>query len=163
MWRYAVGAGAALLLAFGGLLLFQRGPARSPLAAVLPAMPGNASAAEPLPDTAPEADAKTREQKRFDRYDKDRNDAISREEYFAARRKAFAKLDTNGDGKLSFEEWAAKSIAKFNDADADKSGTLNRAEFATTAPKRRPPGSKCACGKPGPTSSPAPKSEDDEN
>lgn len=163
MWRYAVGAGAALLLAFGGFLLFQHGPARTPLAAVLPAMPANASAAEPLPDAAPEADAKTREQKRFDRYDKDRNEAISRDEYFAARHKAFAKLDTNGDGKLSFEEWAAKSIAKFNGADVDKSGTLNRTEFATTAPKRRPPGSKCACGKLGPAPSPAPKSEEDEN
>lgn len=163
MWRYAVGAGAALLLAFGGFLLFQHGPARTPLAAMLPAIPGNASAAVPLPDTAPEADAKTREQKRFDRYDKDRNDTVSRDEYFAARHKAFAKLDINGDGRLSFEEWAAKSIAKFNGADADKSGTLNRTEFATTAPKRRPPGSKCACGKPAPAPSPAAKGEDDDN
>ena len=138
MWRYAVGAGAALLLAFGGLLLFQRGPARSPLAAVLPAMPGNASAAEPLPDTAPEADAKTREQKRFDRYDKDLDGTITREEYLAARRKAYAKLDRDGDGKLSFDEWAIKATTKFATADHDKSGTMNAAEFATTAVKRRP-------------------------
>lgn len=162
MWRYAVGAGAALLLAFGGFLLFQHGPARTPLAAVLPPMPGNASAATPLPDAAPEADAKTREQKRFDRYDKDRNEAIGRDEYFAARHKAFAKLDGNGDGRLSFEEWAAKSITKFNDADADKSGTLTRVEFAATAPKRRPPGaSRCACGKPAPVSPPAAKEEEE--
>lgn len=164
MWRYAVGAGAALLLAFGGLLLFQRGPVRTPLAAVLPAMPGNASAATPLPDAAPEADAKTREQKRFDRYDKDRNDAVSRDEYFESRRKAFARLDVNGDGKLSFEEWAVKSIAKFNGADGDKSGTLTRAEFVTTAPKRRPPSAHCACGKAAPAAPPpAAKTDDEEN
>jgi hypothetical protein len=163
MWRYAVGAGAALLLAFGGFLLFQHGPARTPLAAVLPPMPGNASAAAPLPDAAPEADPKTREQKRFDRYDKDRNEGISRDEYFAARHKAFAKLDTNGDGRLSFEEWAAKSITKFTDADADKSGTLTRTEFATTAPKRRPQGaSRCACGKPAPAPAPSPAGKEEE-
>lgn len=163
MWRYAVGAGAALLLAFGGLLLFQHAPARSSLAAMVPALPGNASAAALLPDAAPEADAKTREEKRFDRYDKDRNDAISRDEYFAARHKAFAKLDGNGDGRLSFEEWAAKSIARFADADADKSGTLGRTEFATTAPKRRPPAARCACGKPAPQTSPAAGSDDEQN
>ncbi|WP_010544971.1 EF-hand domain-containing protein [Sphingomonas elodea] len=163
MWRYAVGAGAALLLAFGGLLLFQRGPSPSPLAAVLPAMPGNASAAAPLPDAAPEADAKTREQKRFDRYDKDRNEAVSRDEYFAARHKAFARLDANGDGRLSFEEWAAKSIAKFTGADADKSGVLTRSEFAATAPPRRPPAARCACAKPVPAPSPAAKGDEEEN
>lgn len=163
MWRYAVGAGAALLLAFGGFLLFGRGPAKTPLAAVLPAMPGNAGAATTLPEAAPEADAKTREQKRFDRYDKDRNEAITREEYFAARHKAFARLDTNGDGKLSFEEWAAKSITKFGEADADKSGALSRTEFATTAPKRRPASAKCACGKPAPAPTAAAKGEEEEN
>lgn len=162
MWRYAVGAGAALLLAFGGFLLFQHGQGRTSLAAVLPAMPGNAAAAAPLPDSAPEADAKTREQKRFDRYDKDRNEAISGEEYFAARHKAFAKLDTNGDGRLSFEEWATKSIAKFSGADADKSGTLTRTEFVATAPKRRPPGARCACSKAAPAEPPAAKGEGEE-
>ncbi|OAN62678.1 EF-hand domain-containing protein [Sphingomonas sp. TDK1] len=163
MWRYAVGAGAALLLAFGGFLLFQHGPARAPLAAVLQPAPAAAGAVAPLPEVAPEADAKTREQKRFDRYDKDRNEAVSRDEYFTARHKAFAKLDTNGDGRLSFEEWAAKSITKFTGADSDKSGALTRAEFATTAPKRRPPGSRCACGRPAPAPTPVPRDGDDEN
>jgi len=163
MWRYAVGAGAALLLAFGGFLLFQHGPARGPLAAVLQPAPAAAGTTTPLPDAAPEADAKTREQKRFDRYDKDRNDAVSRDEYFASRHKAFAKLDTNGDGRLSFEEWAAKSIAKFTGADADKSGTLTRTEFATTAPTRKVPSARCACAKPAPAPSPAAKDGEEEN
>lgn len=163
MWRYAVGAGAALLLAFGGFLLFQHGPVRAPLAAMLQPAPAAAGAVVPLPDAAPEADAKTREQKRFDRYDKDRNDAVSREEYFAARHKAFARMDLDHDGRLSFEEWATKSIAKFGGADGDKSGTLTRAEFATTAPKRRPPTARCACAKAAPPPAAAAKGDEDEN
>lgn len=164
MWRYAVGAGAALLLAFGGFLLFGHGPAPTPLAAVLPPAPVKAAGAvTPLPGKAPEADAKTREQKRFDRYDKDRDDTVSRDEYFAARRKAFAKLDANGDGRLSFEEWAAKSVAKFTGADGDKSGTLTRTEFATTAPPRRPASARCACVRPAPAPSPAARDGEDEN
>jgi hypothetical protein len=103
-------------------------------------------AAEYLPDEAPSASAKTREQKRFDRVDKDKSDSITRDEYFALRRKAFAKLDTNGDGRLSFEEWGAKGIARFTGADSDKSGTLTRAEFATTAVKRKAPARpRCDC------------------
>ncbi len=162
MWRYAVGAGAALLLAFGGFLLFQQGPAHTPMAAILPPAPAAAGMPDPMPDTAPSADPKTREQKRFDRYDHDRNDAVSRDEYLAARRKAFAKLDTNADGRLSFEEWATKAITKFAGADADKSATLTRAEFATTAVKRRPPAARCACGK-APPPSPAADNGDEEN
>ncbi|RSV35375.1 histidine kinase [Sphingomonas sp. ABOLE] len=157
MWRYAVGAGAALLLAFGGFLLFQHAPGRGPLAAVLQPAPAAAGTTTPLPDAAPEADAKTREQKRFDRYDKDRNDAVTRDEYFANRHKAFARLDVNGDGRLSFEEWSVKAIAKFTGADADKSGALTRVEFATTAPTRKPASARCACGKPAPAPSPAAK------
>ena len=68
---------------------------------------------------APEATAKSREQKRFSRVDKDKDGRIEKEEVLAPRRKAFAKLDTNGNGALSFEEWAAKTIDKFGGADAD--------------------------------------------
>ena len=98
-----------------------------------------------LPDEAPRASERTREQKRFDRYDKDRNDAVAREEYLAPRRKAFAKLDLDRDGKLSFEEWAVRTTTKFAEADKDKSATLTRTEFTTTAPKRRPKAA-CVCG-----------------
>ncbi|HEX8302336.1 EF-hand domain-containing protein [Sphingomonas sp.] len=148
MWRYFVGAGAALLLAVAGMFLF-RGTAAS--RAELPAAPAavaEAAEEEALPDEAPKASAKTREQKRFDRYDKDRNDAITREEYLLSRRKAFAKLDANGDGKLAFEEWAIKTTDKFGGADKDKSGALTRAEFLATAPKPRKAAPKCACPKP---------------
>src|SRR3546814_9223897 len=51
------------------------------------------------PPAAPEASEQKREERRFNRYDKDRDEAITREEYLASRRKAFAKLDVNGDGR----------------------------------------------------------------
>lgn len=150
MWRYFVGAGAALLLGVAGMFLF-RGTASPSLVPPPPAAAVADLPEEALPDEAPRASDKTREQKRFDRYDKDRNDAITREEYLAARRKAFAKLDTNGDGRLSFEEWAAKTTGKFMGADKDRSGTLSRAEFLTTAPKRRASSPKCICAKTAPS------------
>lgn len=134
MWRYFVGAVSALLLVSAGFLFFRSGakpdqPLFKPVPAVSPVVQ---SAAEPLPDAAPAATDETREQKRFDRYDKDRNGKITREEYLASRRKAFAKLDTNHDGKLSFDEWAIRSEDKFAHADADHSGAMTPAEFLTT-------------------------------
>ncbi len=118
MWRYLAGGVAALLLVAAGVLLFKS-PARSD--SPLPAAPIAVARQldDRLPDTVPEASAKTRE------------------EYLAPRRKAFAKLDVNGDGKLSFEEWAMKTMTKFTEADKDKSGAMTAAEFATTAPKRK--------------------------
>ena len=94
---------------------------------------------------APEASAKSREEKRFSRADKNKDGKIESEEIFGARRKAFAKLDANGNGALSFEEWAAKTIDKFKGADGDKSGTLTAAEYATTAPPPPKAPAKCGC------------------
>jgi hypothetical protein len=94
---------------------------------------------------APEATAKSREEKRFDRADKNKDGRIALQELLEPRKKPFAKLDKNGDGKLAFEEWAASTIDKFNGADADRNGSLTRTEFAATAPpppKRKP---KCSC------------------
>lgn len=146
MWRYAVGGVAALLMVAAGWLLFHGDAAREP--ALLPRAPAPQAVGVLAQDDAlpgvPEATDRTREQKRFDRYDKDRDGKITREEYLLSRRKAFAKLDTNGDGKLSFDEWAVKTTTRFGDADRDRSGTLDRAEFATTAPKRHPK-PKCVC------------------
>ena len=134
MWRYVAGGVAALLLVAAGFVL-SNGRARppSPLAAQPAAVAGQDAS---LPDGVPEASERTREQKRFDRYDKDRNASVTREEYLASRRKAYAKLDANHDGQLSFDEWAVKTTVKFAEADKDKSGAMNAAEFATTAPKR---------------------------
>ncbi len=139
MWRYLVGGLAVLALSAAGILLFNRN-ARSVAALPLaPAAQAQSGSAAPLPATVPEASEKTREQKRFDRYDKDRDGKVTREEYLAARRKAFAKLDVNHDGMLSFDEWAVKAEGKFALADADKSGAMTPVEFARTAVKRKPP------------------------
>lgn len=156
MWRYWVGGAAALVIALAGIFLF-RGPAASEAKTAAPPPPAIEAAAErPLPEEAPSADARTREQKRFDRVDKDKDDSITRDEYFALRKKAFAKLDVNHDGKLDFEEWAVRNLSKFAGADKDKSGALNRSEFATTAPKRKTPAKpKCDCSK-APKVAPAP-------
>lgn len=146
MWRYFVGVGAALVLGVAGLFLL-RGSAASPVK--LPAAPAAHAAAVAaegtLPEEAPSASAKTREQKRFDRYDKDRNDAVTRDEYLLSRRKAYAKLDVNHDGRLDFDEWAVRTTTKFSGADRDKSGALTRTEFLATAPKRTDAQPRCAC------------------
>ena len=148
MWRYLVGAVAALLLAGAGVMLFK-GSAREPVLAAMPAALAQADGGGDLPDTIPEASAKTREQKRFGRLDKDRNGTITREEYFANRRKAYAKLDVDHDGKLSFDEWGVKALQKFQTADADHNGALVATEFATTAVKRKARAApKCVCPSP---------------
>jgi hypothetical protein len=137
MWRYLALGGSGRAALGAGVLMVGR-PAAP--AAALPPAPAvqEQDTAEPLPEEVPEAAPKTREQKRFGRYDKDKDGAITREEYLASRRKAYAKLDANRDGVLSFDEWATKTTAKFAAADRDKSGAMNAAEFATTAVKRKP-------------------------
>jgi hypothetical protein len=139
MLRYLAGVLSALLLVGAGVFLFRSDAASDPL----PASParGQALAAgqeEPLPEALPEASPKSREEKRFGRSDKDKDGAITRDEYLIGRRKAFAKLDTNSDGRLGFEEWAKKTTDKFAGADKDRSGILTPAEFATTAVVRKP-------------------------
>lgn len=153
MLRFFAGVMSALLLVTAGLVVYRGWAADDPIIAAAP--PPRLAHEQPvqygvLEEIAvPKAPAKTREERRFDRYDKDRNDAITREEYLASRRKAFAKLDTNGDGRLSFEEWAIRTTTKFAGADADKSGAMSRAEFATTAVKRRTPAkTRCICPTP---------------
>ena len=147
MWRYLTG-GAALIAFAGAAVLFLGG--KAPSAAVLKPQPagrvaGSADAVPvPLPDAAPEATELTREQKRFDRYDKDRDGAVTRDEYLVARRKTYAKLDVDGDGRLSFDEWALKATTKFAAADKDRSGAMTPPEFAATAVKRKP-SSRAAC------------------
>jgi hypothetical protein len=165
MWRYFMGAGAALLLGLAGVFLFSGSAASGVKLPGAPAARAEAmtGAEAQLPAEAPSATARTREEKRFDRYDKDRNSSVTRDEYLASRRKAFAKLDVNGDGKLEFEEWALKTTTKFAGADKDKSGALTRMEFAATAPaigkgKSRP---QCVCAGPGPSAMSA--KEDDES
>ena len=143
MVRFLAGAAACFLLLTGAFLLWQS-RAQGP---TLPNAPVPRLAAGPLgsPLMAPEASAKSREEKRFSRADKNKDGKIESEEIFGARRKAFAKLDTNSNGALTFDEWAAKTIAKFNGADADKSGWLTATEYAATAPPPPKHPAKCGC------------------
>ena len=128
----------------GAFLIWQSHAEHAP--GLPPAPPPRSGAASLLaaPLEAPEASAKSREEKRFSRADKDKDGKIEPDELLEPRRKAFAKLDTNGNGTLSFEEWAAKTIDKFKGADKDRNGWLTAAEYATTAPP--PPKHKtCSC------------------
>ena len=143
-WRWAAIGVAALLLVVAGAMWGRSNPHTSVArlvghtAANAQDVPAPADDAMPLVAPVSDVTPLDKEAKRFRRYDKDRNGAISRDEYFAARHKAFAKLDVNGDGKLSFEEYSVKAIAKFAGADANHDGSLTAAEFATTAVKRKP-------------------------
>jgi len=142
MARFLAGAAACFLLLTGAFLLWQSHAQQGP---ELPPAPEARVAGGPMasPLIAPEADAKSRAEKRFSRADKNKDGRIEAEEVLGPRRKAFAKLDVNGNGALSFEEWAAKTIDKFRGADADRTGWLTAAEYATTAPP--PPKHKPSC------------------
>ena len=85
----------------------------------------------------PEATELDREQRRFFRYDRNRDLRITRNEMLSSRTKAFRKLDVDGNNLLTFEEWAVRTVDRFEGADADRNRELTAAEFATTAPKRR--------------------------
>ena len=90
----------------------------------------------------PEASELSREQRRFFRYDRNRNLKISRNEMLSSRTSAFRKLDKDGNNLLTFEEWAVATVNKFEGADANGDAELTPNEFATTRPKRR---AKPAC------------------
>jgi hypothetical protein len=145
MWRYWVGASAALLLIAGGIFYWRStADAKHELPAAPTAVQTGDGEDADVPPLPPAASEKTREEKRFSRSDHDKNGIIGRDEFLAARHRNFAKLDVNNDGKLSFDEYAAKAEEKFAKADADHSGGLNPIEFATTRVVRKNKPS-CAC------------------
>ena len=145
MTRFFAGAAACLLLVTGAFLLWQ-GQAQDP--AALPEAPAARSDQPSMVvggvPVAPQATARSREQKRFSRADKDKDGRIVKEELLGARRKAYAKLDADHNGSISFEEYAVKTIDKFGGADKDRSGWLTPAEYANTAPPP-PKVKRCAC------------------
>ena len=149
MTRWFAGTAAILLIVAGAFFALQGQAVESSM----PPAPTPRYAAIPGPTTlspigaAPEADPKSKEEKRFARADKDENGRITLAELAEPRRAAFARLDLNQDGKLSFEEWAIKTATKFAEADADHSGTLTRKEFATTRPAPKPK-QQCVCAEP---------------
>jgi hypothetical protein len=147
--RFSAGAGSALLLVAAGFFIWT-GRAEREISA-LPGAPAAAGAQAGVdsgsPATPPSADDRTREQRRFDRADRDNDGHVTLAELNYPRLRAFARLDTNHDGRLAFEEWAVRTQTKFSTADANRDGALDRPEFATTAPRRRPaaPQARCNC------------------
>ena len=144
MWRYLAGALACFLLMSGAFLFWQGHAQQAPDLPPAPDKPASSVMSPLKPSLAPESTAKSREQKRFDRADRDNDGKIVLAELLQPRQKAYTKLDTNHDGKLSFEEWAHSTIDKFRGVDSNRDGILTRAEYATTAPKPKPK-PKCGC------------------
>lgn len=153
MNRIVLGAFAAIVLMGVGLFWLE-GRAEVERGAP-PPEPPTAELADPdvLPQAdiaglqgpkPPEATELTREQRRFFRYDTNRDWKISRNEMLATRTDSFRKLDSDGNNLLTFEEWAITTSSRFEEMDADGDLELTPAEFATSAPKPRPK-SSCRC------------------
>lgn len=150
--RILVGGIGALMLAAGGLWLWQTQaapeypvPPAPPIETVSDALPTasvNAPAFGPAPPTPPVAPKASREEVRFNRYDRNRDELISRVEMMGSRTKAFKQLDRDGNNLLTFEEWAIATGERFAAADQDADNVLTRKEFARTRPK---PAAKPAC------------------
>lgn len=154
MNRMVLGAVSALLLAAAGLFWWQgraatEDAAPPPLAEVvaaseaeidIPSEDGDGLTGDDLP----EADDATREDKRFNRVDRDRDNRITRNEMLAPRVAAFRKLDADHNNLLSFEEWAVATSNRFKGADRNGDARLTREEFATTRPAPVPK-PKCKC------------------
>ena len=146
MQRFLAGGVGALLLVAGGLWLWQTQayqenviPAPPPPVATsdkLPEAGSDAPAFGPAPPTPPEAPKASREEVRFNRYDRNRDELVSRVEMMGSRTKAFKQLDKDGNNLLTFEEWAAATGERFAGADANKDKLLTRKEFASTRPRQ---------------------------
>ncbi|MFM5931187.1 MAG: hypothetical protein ACKOPQ_09785 [Novosphingobium sp.] len=174
MNRTVLGAFAALLMVAAGTFWWQGRAALEvgdppPRLADMPTEEGlpdetGAGMKGALPPAASEA---SKEQRRFDRLDRNRDGKITRTEMLTPRIAGFRKLDKDGNNLLSFEEWAVKTSNRFAGADGNGDGNLDRAEFAKTKPKvRAKPG--CNCGPPtraratGARAAPEPAEDDDE-
>lgn len=160
MNRIVLGAFIGLLFAGVGLFWLQGraevekgAPPPEPLAAseleVPNVLPSADVAGMEGPDP-PEATELSREERRFFRYDRNRDRIISRNEMLSTRANAFRKLDVDGNNLLTFEEWAVTTVNRFDGMDADENSQLTEDEFATSAPKPKTrsgtrSGTRCNC------------------
>lgn len=153
MNRIVLGAFVALVLVAVGLFWLQGraeveegAPPPEPLAAASPDVLPSADVAGIRGAAPPEATDLTREQRRFFRYDRNRDLKISRNEMLSSRTGAFRTLDKDGNNLITFEEFAVTTADRFGGADKNGDGWLSPEEFATTAPAPRPSSSpRCNC------------------
>lgn len=155
MKKFAAGAAGMMLMLTAGLFIWIGAEGQDvPVPAAPPppeqAEPEGLPRAEPdvatigpAPPTPPKAYQASREEMRFNRYDRDRDETITRLEMMSSRTDSFRKLDTDGNNLLTFEEWAVATSDRFAGADRDSNGQLTRTEFRTTRPKRVAPRCKC--------------------
>ena len=153
--RILVGGLAALLFMAGSFWLWQIQAstgnaipiAPPPAAAMDDALPSagpDAPLVGPAPPIPPEAPKASREEVRFNRYDRNRDELISRVEMMGSRTKAFRQLDKDGNNLLTFEEWAVATGERFAVADVNRDSLLTRKEFVRTRPKVAPkPACRC--------------------
>ncbi|WP_340587648.1 EF-hand domain-containing protein [Erythrobacter alti] len=147
MNRMLLGAFGALVLATLGLFWMQgraqvekAAPPPEPVELVEEEDPNALPTADvgdmegPAP---PEASELTREQRRFFRYDRNRDMKITRNEMLSTRTNSFRNLDVDGNNLLTFEEWAVTTANRFDEMDGNGDEELTPAEFATSAPARR--------------------------
>ena len=167
MNRFLLGGLCAVLLLTGGVFLWQGMTGLDdPLAAVASPPPdaglpvGDPDLVGAPPPTPPEATPQSREERRFNRYDRNRDNSVTRIEMLSTRTNAFRRLDRDGNNLLSFEEWAAATSQRFAGADRDRNGALTRTEFAATAPQRRAQ-PRCACPPAGRRAGPAASAADE--
>lgn len=155
MLRYLAAGGSAILLIVAGFFIW-RSQAQSERP--LPQAPASAEADEegddgegPVrsgrPRRPPSAPERSKEERRFNRADRNNDGRVTRDEMLQPRLKAFQRLDADRNNALSFEEWAARTVTRFGTADANRDGALTRQEYATTAPRSRPrpKGQNCRC------------------
>lgn len=147
MRKFLFGGAASLLIAAGALWVWQGSadnavPAPPPPSEQLASLPEAAVDAPKFGLAPPVAREASREEQRFNRYDRDRDNLISRIELMSSRTKEFKKLDQDGNNLLTFEEWAAATGQRFAKADGNGDKLLTRKEFAATAPK---PAAKPTC------------------
>ncbi|WP_394727714.1 hypothetical protein [Altererythrobacter sp. GH1-8] len=153
MGRIVLGVFVGLLMAGVGLSWWQtraqvEANAPPPPAALTPSDPSVLPITDPADmtgPTPPEASDLTREQRRFFRYDRNRDLVITRNEMLSTRSDAFRKLDKDGNNLLTFEEWAVTTVERFEGADGNSDGKLTQREFATTARPSTPTTRKPSC------------------
>lgn len=153
MNRIVLGALGALALLGIGLFWLQgraeveRGaPPPAPQAEATPTGLPSADVAGLRGPAPPEETELSREERRFFRYDSNRDRIITRQEMMSSRTDGFRKLDVDGNNLLTFEEWAVTTSERFAEMDGNGDNRLTPAEFATSAPTPRPrPTNTCRC------------------